>query len=43
MCEGIRLWGRAAGYVGWARGICVKVSDSGAELQAMVDGVEAYV
>ena len=43
MCEGGRLRGRAAGYVGCGRGICVKVADSGAELQAMVDVVEAYV
>ena len=43
MCEGGRLWGRAAGYGGCGRGICVKVADSGAELQAMLDGVEPYV
>ena len=43
MCEGGRLRGRAAGYGGCGRGICVKVADSGAELQAMVDVVEAYV
>ena len=43
MCEGGKLWDRAAGYDGWGRGICVKESDSGAELQAMMDGVEAYV
>ena len=43
MCEGGRLRGRAAGYAGFGRGICAKVANSGAELQAMVDGVEAYV
>ena len=43
MCEGGRLRGRAAGYGGCGRGICVKVADSGAELQAMMDVVEAYV
>ena len=37
-------WGRAAGYVGCGGGICVKLgADSGAELQVMLDVVEAYV
>ena len=27
MCQGGRLWGRAAGYGGCGRGICVKVED----------------
>ena len=43
MCEGGRHRGRAAGYGGCGRGTCVKVADTGAELQAMVDVVEAHV
>ena len=43
MCQGGRLRGRAAGYGGCGRDTCVKVADSGAELQAMVDVVEAHV
>ena len=43
MCQGGRLRGRVAGYGGCGRGICVKVADSEAELQVMLDVVEAYV